>query len=63
MPWQGLKGFFGVLLLNVRNTGKCGNPELHKTKRVEQSQITMNSKKNIFDKIIKFKNFYAEAVA
>ena len=62
-PWQGLKSCFGVLLLNLRNTGKYGNPELRKSERVEQSQITINSNKNIFDKITKFKIFYAEAVA
>ena len=61
-PRQGLKSYFGVLLLNLRNTGKYGNPELHKTKLVQQSQKTINSNKNIFDKIIKFKIFYAEAV-
>ena len=43
-PRQGLKSCFGVLLLNLSNTGKYGNPELQKTKRVEQSQITVKQK-------------------
>ena len=62
-PRRGLKSCFGVLLLNLRNTRKYGNPELRKLKRVKQSEITINSNKNIFDKITKFKIFYAEAIA
>ena len=62
-PRRGLKSCFGVKHLNLRNTGKYGNPELRKLKRVKQSEITINSNKNIFDKITKFKIFYAEAIA
>ena len=41
--------------MNLSNAGKYGKPEIHKTKRVKQSQIIINSNKSIFDKILKFK--------